>query len=201
MPTRPTDVVAKANALLDAGQAQAAVDLLINAAKNGDGDALHELALWHVYGSPVPRSFAAARALFEKAGLAGHRGGALTHAVFVAIGYLVSALVAERGTAGGIAIGVWLFFVLIYDMALLGMLVVDQGRTISVGFLNVLLLLNPTDAYRLLNLGSGNAGSLSGLGGIAENVALGRSMLVSALAVWTLLPLAAATLVFSRREL
>ncbi len=86
MPTRPTDVVAKANALLDAGQAQAAVDLLINAAKNGDGDALHELALWHVYGSPVPRSFAAARALFEKAGLAGHRGGALTHAVFVAIG-------------------------------------------------------------------------------------------------------------------
>lgn len=122
-------------------------------------------------------------------------------AVFVAIGYLVSALVAERGTAGGIAIGVWLFFVLIYDMALLGMLVVDQGRTISGGTLNVLLLLNPTDAYRLLNLGSGNAGSLSGLGGIAENVALGRSMLVSALAVWTLLPLAAATLVFSRREL
>lgn len=122
-------------------------------------------------------------------------------AVFVAIGYLVSALVAERGTAGGIAIGVWLFFVLIYDMALLGMLVVDQGRTISVGFLNVLLLLNPTDAYRLLNLGSGNAGSLSGLGGIAENVALGRSMLVSALVAWTLLPLAAAALVFSRREL
>lgn len=122
-------------------------------------------------------------------------------AVFVAIGYLVSALVAERGTAGGIAIGVWLFFVLIYDMALLGLLVVDQGRTISGGILNVLLLLNPTDAYRLLNLGSGNAGSLSGLGGIAENVALGRSMLVSALAVWTLLPLAAATLVFSRREL
>lgn len=122
-------------------------------------------------------------------------------AVFVAIGYLVSALVAERGTAGGIAIGVWLFFVLIYDMALLGMLVVDQGRTISGGTLNILLLLNPTDAYRLLNLGSGNAGSLSGLGAIAENVALGRSMLVSALAVWTLLPLAAATLVFSRREL
>lgn len=122
-------------------------------------------------------------------------------AVFVAIGYLVSALVAERGTAGGIAIGVWLFFVLIYDMALLGMLVVDQGRTLSGGFLNTLLLLNPTDAYRLLNLGSGNAGSLSGLGGIAENVALGRSMLVSALAVWTLLPLAAAAMVFSRREL
>ena len=86
MPMRPADVIAKANALIKADQTQAAVDLLIDAAKRGDGDALHELALWHVYGSPVPRSFAAARALFEKAGVAGHRGGALTHAVFVALG-------------------------------------------------------------------------------------------------------------------
>ena len=81
-----SNIVERANALLDVGRAQAAVDLLIDAAKRGHRDALHELALWHVYGSPVPRSFAAARALFEKAGVAGHRGGALTHAVFVAIG-------------------------------------------------------------------------------------------------------------------
>lgn len=81
-----SNIVERASALLDVGRAQAAVDLLIDAAKRGHRDALHELALWHVYGSPVPRSFAAARALFEKAGVAGHRGGALTHAVFVAIG-------------------------------------------------------------------------------------------------------------------
>ncbi|MBJ7441807.1 MAG: 2OG-Fe(II) oxygenase [Sphingopyxis sp.] len=81
-----SNIVERANALLDVGQAQAAVDLLIDAAKCGDCGALHELALWHVYGHPVPRSFAAARALFEKAGIAGHRGGALTHAVFVALG-------------------------------------------------------------------------------------------------------------------
>lgn len=81
-----SNIVERANALLDAGRAQAAVDLIIDAAKRGHRDALHELALWHVYGSPVPRSFAAARALFEKAGTAGHRGAALTHAVFVAIG-------------------------------------------------------------------------------------------------------------------
>jgi len=80
------NIVERANAMLDAGRAQAAVDLLIDAAKDGHRDALHELALWHVYGSPVPRSFAAAQALFEKAGAAGHRGAALTHAVFVAIG-------------------------------------------------------------------------------------------------------------------
>src|SRR5690606_17347722 len=50
----------------------------------------------------------------------------LLGAVFIALGYLASTLVRERGTAAGIAIGVWLLFVLIYDMALLGLLVADQ---------------------------------------------------------------------------
>jgi Cu-processing system permease protein len=125
----------------------------------------------------------------------------LLGAVFVAIGYLISALVAERGTAGGIAIGVWLLCVLIYDMALLGLLVVDQGKMVSGGVLNALLLANPTDAYRLLNLGSGNAGALSGMGSVAENTALGPVALVAALIAWALVPLTAATMVFSRREL
>jgi len=125
----------------------------------------------------------------------------LLGAVFIAIGYLISALVRERGTAGGIAIGVWLAYVLIYDMALLGLLVVDQGKIVGGTLLNALLLANPTDAYRLLNLGSGNIGALSGMGGVAENAALSSGVLVSALIAWTLAPLAAATLAFSRREL
>ncbi|GLS37722.1 NosY permease [Mesorhizobium tianshanense] len=125
----------------------------------------------------------------------------LLGAVFIAIGYLVSALVAERGTAGGIAIGVWLVCVLIYDMALLGVLVIDQGRTIGGGLLSALLLANPTDAYRLLNLGSESVGALSGMGGVADNAALGPSALIAALLAWTLAPLAAAAMVFARREL
>jgi Cu-processing system permease protein len=125
----------------------------------------------------------------------------LLGAVFIAIGYLVSALVAERGTAGGIAIGVWLLCVLIYDMALLGVLVVDQGRTIGGGLLSALLLANPTDAYRLLNLGSESVAALSGMGGVADNAALGPAALIAALLAWTLAPLAAAAMVFARREL
>ncbi len=103
--------------------------------------------------------------------------------------------------AGGIAIGVWLLCVLIYDMALLGLLVVDQGKTVSGGLLNALLLANPTDVYRLLNLGSGTTGALSGMAGVAENAALGPAALVAALVAWTLVPLTAAAMVFSRREL
>ncbi|CAK7260775.1 MULTISPECIES: ABC transporter permease [unclassified Shinella] len=120
----------------------------------------------------------------------------LLGAVFIAIGYLVSTLAGERGMAGGIAVGVWLVSVLVYDMALLGLLVADQGRTVTGGLLNALLLLNPTDAYRLLNLG-GEAGAISGMAGAAS---LSAPALVAALALWAALPLAAAMLVFSRRE-
>jgi Cu-processing system permease protein len=125
----------------------------------------------------------------------------LLGAVFVAIGYLVSAQVRERSTAGGIAIGIWLVFVLIYDMALLGALVAAGGHAIPTGLLDALLLLNPTDAYRMLNLGSGGASALTGMGGVADHAGLGVVGLVAALCAWTIVPLALAATTFSRREL
>jgi len=126
----------------------------------------------------------------------------LLGAAFIAVGYLVSALVAERGTAAGIAIGIWLVFVLIYDMALLGLLVVDQGQTLSGGLLNALLLLNPADAYRLFNLtGSTGVSTFSGMAGVAQSATLSPSVLLAALTAWALVPLGLAALAFSRREL
>jgi Cu-processing system permease protein len=126
----------------------------------------------------------------------------LLAAVFIAIGTLVSALVRDRGTAAGIAVGIWLVLVLIYDMALLGLLVLDQGRALPAGFVNVLLLLNPTDVYRMLNLASfANVSVFSGMSGLAGSIALSPALLLGALAAWALLPLALAVLAFSRREL
>ena len=52
----------------------------------------------------------------------------LLGAVFVAIGYLISSLVRDRGTAAGISVGIWLLMVLVFDMGLLGILVIDQGQ-------------------------------------------------------------------------
>lgn len=124
----------------------------------------------------------------------------LLGAVFLAIGYLTSTLARERSTAGGIAIGIWLFFVLIYDMALLGGLVAAQGRAVPPLLLDLLLVANPTDAYRLLNLGSGNAGTLSGMGGVAANSRLSAPVMVVALSLWTIVPLGVASFFFSRRE-
>jgi Cu-processing system permease protein len=126
----------------------------------------------------------------------------LLGAAFVALGTFVSALVRARGTAAGIAVGLWLFSVLIWDMALLGLLVADQGQTIDAAVLDVLLLLNPADAYRLFNLaGLPNVGQLSGMGGIAGGTGLTAPALLAALGTWVLLPLTAAVAIFARREL
>jgi Cu-processing system permease protein len=125
----------------------------------------------------------------------------LLGAVFIAIGYLVSALVAERGTAGGIAIGVWLLCVLIYDMALLGVLVVDQGRVVSAPVLEALLFLNPTDLYRMTNLTGFNVSQFSGMAGLAGTATTSIGALMLGLIAWILTPLGLATAFFARREL
>ena len=126
----------------------------------------------------------------------------LLGAVFVAIGYLVSALMPDRGTAAGICIGLWLLLVLIYDMALLGLLAVDQGRTLSAVGLDALLLLNPTDVYRLFNLTSfANVSTFAGMAGLAQSTTLSSRMLLTALLFWTFVPLVLAAAAFSRREL
>lgn len=83
---RSASIIDQANTLLAAGRADAAVQLVTTAAARGDRDALNQLALWHVYGTPVARNFGTARDLFGRAGAAGHKTAALTHAVFVAIG-------------------------------------------------------------------------------------------------------------------
>ena len=126
----------------------------------------------------------------------------LLGAVFIAIGQLISASVRDRGTAAGVAVGIWLLFVLIYDMGLLGLLVAGQGKTISSTVLNTLLLLNPTDVYRLFNLtGFANVSQFAGMAGLAGSAALSVSTLLGALVAWTVVPLALAAYAFARREL
>jgi Cu-processing system permease protein len=126
----------------------------------------------------------------------------LLGAVFVAIGYLVSAIARDRGTAAGVCIGLWLLLVLIYDMALLGLLALDQGRNISASVLNAILLFNPTDVYRLLNLtGFVNVSMFAGMAGLTQNTSLSAHTLLVTLVLWTLVPLGLAALAFSRREL
>ncbi len=125
----------------------------------------------------------------------------LLGAAFAALGGLASVMVRERATAAGLAVALWLVFVLVYDAALLGLLVVDEGRLVSGALFDALLLLNPTDVYRLINLtGSGAAALLSGMSAPGEAGALPLPLLYGALAAWILLPLGLAAVFFARRE-
>lgn len=125
----------------------------------------------------------------------------LLGAAFLAIGTLISTVVRERATAAGIAIGAWFVLVLIYDAALLGVLVAGQRHVLTNGALDLLLLANPADAFRLLNLTvTDGARSLSGMVGLGQAGRLPMWALIASLATWTLLPLGAAVTVFARRE-
>ncbi len=123
-------------------------------------------------------------------------------AAFVAIGYMISVSVRERGTAAGLAVAVWLGLVLLYDLVLLGVLVMDQGQTIRAAWFNLLLLFNPTDAYRVFNLtGFTEVGRLSGMAAISGKAAMAPGLLLAVLAAWIAVPLALAGVIFQRREL
>ena len=127
----------------------------------------------------------------------------LLGAVFLALGYLASMVVRERATAAGIALGLWIVLVVLYDLVLLGVLLSSQG-SLAIGeqAFQVLLLANPTDAYRLFNLtGSHGATLVSGLTKADGGAATGTLLPLSVMTMWVLTPLLATSLLFRRREL
>jgi Cu-processing system permease protein len=149
-------------------------------------------ALW-AKGEVAPAAWAA------YAGMVGT--SVMLGASFVAMGCLASTLVRERGTAAGIAVGVWLFFVLLYDTALLGILVADQGRVVGRSLLDALLLLNPADAYRLFNVTANESVAIyAGMAGPGDPASLPPAAYIAALAAWTAVPFALAIAAFRRRK-
>ena len=129
-------------------------------------------------------------------------GSILLGAAFIALGTLFSAMVAERGTAAGVSAAAWLVFVVLFDMALLAVLVADEGQAVSADLFRVLLLLNPTDVYRMMTLaGSETVGALSGMAGVSAEAAFGHALLLSVMLLWIAVPLALAGLLFGRKEL
>lgn len=123
-------------------------------------------------------------------------------AVFIALGYLVSVLVKERATAAGTAIGLWLIFVVLYDLLLFGALLFDEGQAISQQLFSVLMLISPTDTYRILNLSIFDSVSqAAGLAGIASEANMSGVLLFSVMLLWVILPLSATLMLFQKREL
>ncbi len=120
--------------------------------------------------------------------------------VFLAIAYVLSGKASEKSTAAGLALGVWFLFVLVFDLALLGVLVLSKGA-FSPDLLPWLLLLNPTDLYRLINLGGFEGGANAmGVMALGNDLPMPTAALWLCLLLWVGLPLALAWRVFKRRQ-
>lgn len=119
--------------------------------------------------------------------------------VFLAMAYVLSSKASEKSSAAGLALGLWFLFVLVFDLALLALLVLSQGK-FNPDLLPWLLLLNPTDVYRLINLsgfeGSGSAIGVMSLGG---DLPMASGLLWACLLLWVAAPLLLAYGVFRRR--
>lgn len=125
----------------------------------------------------------------------------LLAAVFLGLGYLLSALVSQESVAAGLAIGVWVVLVVIYDLALLGGLIAAEGALSGQTLFSILVVINPTDAYRIFNLTTFEGVRLaSGMAGVGVDAGLGAGRALAMMALWATVPLAATMLVFKRRE-
>ena len=120
-------------------------------------------------------------------------------ATFLAVGYALSALARSPGAAAGLAITVWVVFVVLYDLGLLGALVYDSGGTFTRQVFPWLLAANPADAFRLFNLaGSEQLALATGLTGAAAAMPAWAAKL--SLLVWPVVAMSLARLALRRVE-
>lgn len=118
----------------------------------------------------------------------------------LSIGFLISAATHRTSAATGVALFVWLGLVFAGDLGLMGTAVTMR---LDVGTLLALTLLNPLEAYRIGAIAA-ITGTLDVLGpaGVYANRVLGSALvavLAGVLVAWTVVPLAAAAVLFGRR--
>lgn len=123
----------------------------------------------------------------------------LLGATFLAIGYVISSLARATGAAAGMAIGVWIVFVVIYDLALLGALVADKGGFFTTQIFPYALAANPADAFRVFNLMFADSiDAAAGLGGAGKGVPF--ASVLGSMILWPLMSLVLAHLLIKRVE-
>jgi Cu-processing system permease protein len=111
---------------------------------------------------------------------------------FLSLAVLMSVIARERTRASGLAIAMWFFFVLVFDLLLLGGLVATGGRYGGDAFA-YLLLLNPADVFRILNVFSlEDVRTLYGLASIVPPALAKPWLMGSVMLAWIVVPLALA---------
>ncbi|MBI3283574.1 MAG: ABC transporter permease [Burkholderiales bacterium] len=111
---------------------------------------------------------------------------------FLSLAVFMSVLARERTRASGLAIALWFFFVLVFDLLLLGGLVASGGAY-GGDIFAYLLLLNPADVFRILNVFAlEDVRSLYGLASIVPPALAKPWLMGSVMLGWIIAPLALA---------
>ena len=111
---------------------------------------------------------------------------------FLSLAVMVSVFATDRTRASGMAIALWFFFVLVFDLLLLGALVVTGGHYGGEIF-PYLLLANPADVFRILNIFSlEDVRSMYGLATVFPATLANPWLLGLVMFAWIVAPLAIA---------
>jgi len=127
-----------------------------------------------------------------------HYAGFMFSAILMGMAFLsmavaVSVIASDRTSSSGIAIALWFFFVLVFDLLLLAALVMTSG-TYSGDIFPYLLFLNPADIFRILNIfGMEEVKSLYGLATVFPQSLSNPWLLGTAMVAWIVTPLAFAS--------
>ena len=111
--------------------------------------------------------------------------------VFVALGLAISAATPRTGMASALAVGLWLVFVVLYDVALLGAVIAAGESGFTSHVFPWLVLANPADAFRLYNLVSLEAAPVAGVDGLMHNLPVPAAATLLPLFLWAVVAIAA----------
>jgi Cu-processing system permease protein len=121
--------------------------------------------------------------------------------IFLSVSFLISILLYERSRVIALTVFIWLFFTILYDLGLIGLLVITKGA-IGTNVFSILLMFNPVDVYRILNFISiGEFKILIGLASVEFPAFMGAPLLWGVSLVWILGPLILSYYFFKRRYL
>lgn len=117
---------------------------------------------------------------------------------FLSLAVMLSVFASDRTRASGLAIATWFFFVLVFDLALLGILVGTGGQWGGEA-LPYALMFNPADVFRSLNIFSlDDVRNLYGLATVFPTQLASPWLLGLIMAAWVVLPLGVAAWRFRR---
>ncbi len=117
---------------------------------------------------------------------------------FLSLAALVSSAFQEKTHALGAALAVWLWFVLLHDLASLAAI---SFYSLPEWILTASVVSNPATVYRVLVLSTLEAGGAGGFAAVLQETGLSTPVLAAAALFWVFAPLAFAGYLVGRREL